>query len=168
MVGSLRSAICLLVVGDCTHRAAGRGPLGSRSSLDGDSMTTAEPWWARVQQPHVARRTNRANTVRQLRTSPTKLPNLVHRAARGATIRRASGKPNRSEPSTDPISPPKGQLRSDECGVGSGFILQFPYIRLRIENGAAPDVGPPSAPVRVRSDHPDHPMDTFGHPGWTK
>ena len=49
-------------------RAAGRGPLGSRSSLDGDSMTTAEPWWARVQQPHVARRTNRANTVRQLRT----------------------------------------------------------------------------------------------------
>ena len=31
-------------------------------------MTTAEPWWARVQQPHVARRTNRANTVRQLRT----------------------------------------------------------------------------------------------------
>ena len=26
----------------------------------------------------------------------------------------------------------------------------------------------PSAPVRVRSDHPDHPMDTFGHPGWTK
>ena len=49
-------------------------------------MTTAEPWWARVQQPHVARRTNRANTVRQLRTSPspTKLPNLVHRAARGA------------------------------------------------------------------------------------
>jgi hypothetical protein len=27
-----------------------------------------------------------------------------------------------------------GQLRSDECGVGSGFILQFPYIRLRIEN----------------------------------
>ena len=49
-------------------RAAGRGPLGSRSSLDGDSMTTAEPWWARVQHPHVAHRTNRANTVRQLRT----------------------------------------------------------------------------------------------------
>ena len=27
-------------------------------------------------------------------------------------------------------------LRSDECGVGSGFILQFPYIRLRIENAS--------------------------------
>ena len=29
--------------------------------------------------------------------------------------------------------PQQGQLRSDECGVGSGFLLQFPYIRLRIE-----------------------------------
>ena len=37
-----------------------------------------------------------------------------------------------------------------------------------MRNGAAPDVGPPLAPARVRSDHPDHPMDTFGHPGWTK
>ena len=37
-----------------------------------------------------------------------------------------------------------------------------------MRNGAAPDVGPPLAPARVRSDLPDHPMDTFGHPGWTK
>ena len=47
--------------------------------------------------------------------------------------------------------PQQGQLRSDECGVGSGFLLQFPYIRLRIEKRVLSTPQAPPGPAMTSS-----------------
>ena len=83
-------------------------------------MTTAEPWWARVQQPHVARRTNRANTVRQLRTIV--LPSYQT----WCTARRAAQR--FGAPLASPIARKQGvgsiQIRPpDRAGVRAGLLF---------------------------------------------